>query len=130
MPQADWQTAKNQFDATWADSIPEKGKGFKPFQMVVAFRGNALGILKGAQGRFAPNAVWRQTEQERAGRQARANPMPSIWSEATPPGLPLVWWGRKNESGRSVAHRQLRIGLSAPPAVAFGSPLIPGSHTR
>jgi hypothetical protein len=89
MPQADWQTAKNQFDATWADSIPEKGKGFKPFQRWWHFA-ETRWAFEGSQGRFAPNAVWRQTEQERAGRQARANPMPSIWSEATPPGLPLV----------------------------------------
>ena len=83
MPQADWQTAKNQFDATWADSIPEKGKGFKPFQRWWHF----------ADTRWAFEGA-----QERVGSFCRP--------------------------------QTLRIGLSAPPAVAFGSPLIPGSHTR
>ena len=87
LPGQDWQEGIAQFQATWADSIPQKGAGFKPYQRWLHFA-EARFAYEGA-GQFRSDAVWTATQWERAGSAARVNPPPPIWQKAVPDGRPL-----------------------------------------
>lgn len=92
-PGSDWETAKAQFDSTWTDSLPARGKGFKPFHRWWDFAEKRW-AFDGADApeheRFRADAPWMATAVERAGRSARLDSIPTVWSKATPAGLPLV----------------------------------------
>ena len=89
LPGADWAQAKADFDSTWSDSLPAKGKGFKPFQRWWHFAEKRWAFDAAGQEPFHSNSPWLATQAERAGRQARTTPLPTVWSPATPSGLPL-----------------------------------------
>ena len=88
LPQADWNAAFTSFDSTWADSIPQRGKGFKPFMRWRHFA-TARFAFEGATS-FKSASVWEATQWERAGRSARTNETGSMWQKAVPTGAPLV----------------------------------------
>ena len=88
MPGYDWDQAFLDFENTWSDSIPERGKGFKPFMRWRHFA-EARFAFDGAPP-FTPAAIWQATKWERQGRQARTTPETAIWTPAVPEGLPLV----------------------------------------
>ncbi len=85
---SDWEQAFQDFEMTWADSVPAKGKGFKPFMRWRHFAEDRY-AFEGAAG-FAPAAPWTATKWERQGRQARVNVDPGIWEPAVPGGVPLI----------------------------------------
>ena len=104
-PGADWGLAKAQFDSTWADSLPARGKGFKPFHRWWDFaekRWAFAGAQAPDHAAFRSDAPWMATAAERAGRAARLDSMPAIWSKATPEGLPLI--GGAGRINRVVMH--------------------------
>jgi hypothetical protein len=88
LPGAEWEQAIGHFELTWADSVPEKGKGFKPFHRWRHF----------AEARFAfegstplkPGVIWSATQWERMARQSRLTEPAPLWQRATPEGVPLV----------------------------------------
>lgn len=104
-PGSDWANAKAQFDSTWADSLPARGKGFKPFHRWLDFaekRWAYDGADSPEHTGFRSDAPWAATAVERAGRAARLDSLPAVWSKATPDGLPLV--GGAGRINRVVIH--------------------------
>ena len=89
LPGADWAAAKAQFDSTWTDSLPARGKGFMPFMRWWHFARTRWAYDQANPEAFRSDAPWFATAEERAGRNARITPLPEIWSPATPSGLPL-----------------------------------------
>lgn len=87
LPGHDWQEGHALFEATWADSLPQKGAGFKPYHRWMHFA-EARFAFEGAEP-FRSDAVWTATQWERAGAAARMDPLPSMWHKAVPDGLPL-----------------------------------------
>ena len=105
LPGADWELAKARFDSTWADSLAERGKGIKPFMRWWHFAESRWAFDGADQPEHAPfrsDAPWRETAAERAGRAARMDSIPSVWSKATPPGIPDV--GGAGRVNRVVIH--------------------------
>lgn len=105
LPGADWDSAKSEFDSTWTDSLPEKGKGVKPFLRWWHFAEKRWAFEGAGDAEHAPfrsDAPWRETAVERAGRAARLNPLPPIWDKATPAGIPAV--GGAGRVNRVVIH--------------------------
>lgn len=88
LPQGDWSSAFNAFDATWTDSLPQKGKGFKPFMRWRHFA-TARFAFDGASP-FKSAAPWEATQWERMGRAARDSEPEAVWRQAIPTGSPLV----------------------------------------
>lgn len=85
---ADWSASVSAFEATWADSVPEKGKGFKPYLRWLHFA-QARFAYAGATN-FSPVSVWDATHWERVARLARTSPVVPIWKRAVPEGIPEV----------------------------------------
>ncbi|MGB0510243.1 MAG: WD40/YVTN/BNR-like repeat-containing protein, partial [Flavobacteriales bacterium] len=105
MPGADWAVAKAAFDSTWTDSLPERGKGVNPFQRWWHFaerRWAFDGAEDAEHTPFRSNAVWLETAEERAGREARLTPLAPLWQKATPEGIPAV--GGAGRVNRVVIH--------------------------
>lgn len=100
LPGADWTAAFDQFDSTWQDSIPEKGKGFKPFMRWREFAEKRF-AFEGSE-EWSPNAPWQATQWEREGRAARTQPLDTLWRSAVPAGVPLV--GGAGRVNRVVVH--------------------------
>ena len=72
-PQADWAAAMAQFDSVWADSIPAKGKGFKPFMRWRTFCRSPDGPMT-ALLTSSPQVPGRQPAgNDREGRPGRTN---------------------------------------------------------
>ena len=88
LPNGDWGSAFSSFDATWADSLPEKGKGFKPFMRWRHFA-TARFAFDGARA-FKAASPWEATRWERLGRAARSSDFEPLWQKAIPSGAPLV----------------------------------------
>ena len=88
LPGADWSEAFAQFDSTWEDSIPQKGKGFKPFMRWRQFAEERFAFEGGTA--WSPSAPWLATQWEREGRAARTQPVDTLWRSAVPSGMPLV----------------------------------------
>ena len=88
LPGADWSAAFLDFETTWQDSIPEKGKGFKPFMRWRHFAEQRFAFDESEA--FHPDAPWQATKWERMGRATRTAQENPIWTRAVPKGLPLV----------------------------------------
>lgn len=105
LPGADWEGAKDAFDSTWTDSLPERGKGVNPFMRWWHFaekRWAFDGADDAGHTPFCSNAVWLATAEERAGREARLTPLAPLWQKATPEGIPIV--GGAGRVNRVVIH--------------------------
>ncbi len=87
-PNADWNAAFLSFDEAWTDSVPPKGKGFKPFMRWRHFAA-ARYAFSGASS-FDAAAPWEATHWERLGRMARSTEPEALWQKAVPTGAPLV----------------------------------------
>lgn len=87
-PGADWALAMAQFDSVWTDSLPAKGKGFKPFMRWRHFA-EARWAFEGGSA-FKSASAWSATRWERQGRAARLDQPDTVWRRAVPAGLPLV----------------------------------------
>ena len=103
LPNGDWSEAHQSFKNTWLDSVPEKGKGFKPFQRWWHFA-HKRWAYEGAKNTFTPDILWQQTASEREGRHLRVTPLDPMWSPATPLGLPKV--GAAGRTSRVVIDPQ------------------------
>ena len=88
VPHADWSAAFSAFDTTWSDSVPQKGKGFKPFMRWRHFAA-ARFAFAGAPA-FNASSPWEATHWERMGRMARTTEPEPLWQKAVPSGAPLV----------------------------------------
>ena len=88
LPGGDWEQAILDFDSAWSDSVPAKGKGFKPFQRWRHFA-EARFAFDGAEP-FHSRAAWDATQWEREARAARTTAPDTLWERAVPAGLPLV----------------------------------------
>ena len=88
LPGEDWGGAKGNFDAVWTDSIPERGKGFKPFNRWWKFAETRWAYGSMSSG-LQSSAPWKATALEREGRASRSIPIAPVWSQAVPDGVPL-----------------------------------------
>lgn len=88
LPGAAWESAIQTFELTWLDSVPEKGKGFKPFHRWRHFA-EARYAYSGSDA-FKPGVIWSATQWERESRQGRLSPTETLWQRATPAGVPRV----------------------------------------